>query len=452
MPLHGRGPLRPRTGALRMLLCLTLLFCLGTTAGFAQSRSDDSSNRWLILVETSRAMRSRLPGVARAVGGLLDSGMKDQLRSGDTLGVWTFNQSLYAGQFPLKEWAPEGQKDISSNVVAFLKGQTYRNQARFDQVLAPLTSVVRESSLITVVLFSSGEQPVQGTPFDTSINGFFKTWRDQQQKARMPFVVVLRARHGKWTDCTMNSAPWPVEIPKLPPPEPPPASVVSQPPPQPAPPPMLPPLILSGRKASLPPAPKPAEAAQAVPPTPITPATPASVPAPAVVAPPQLSATDSSQGNAASPPKPDVPGPPAKTATLPAAPAANSAPVAADPIRPAQIASDSPATSVPALPSAHPSASPSSEVAVAEGDRTPAKPARDQGPSSSPSASATVPPPQAQNAAAVPAAGAGRFGSWWIGAAVAGGAILVLMVVLWRRSRGSPQASLITRSLEREGK
>ena len=69
-------------------------------------QSAPSANWLLLMVETSRTMQSPLPEMLKVTTELLRSGMDGQLRSGDTLGLWTFNAHLYAGQFPLQDWTP----------------------------------------------------------------------------------------------------------------------------------------------------------------------------------------------------------------------------------------------------------------------------------------------------------------------------------------------------------
>src|SRR5690348_9219606 len=51
-----------------------------------------SSNRFLFVVQASASMQSRAPGVLQAVEKLLMSDMNGNLRQGDTLGLWTFNE------------------------------------------------------------------------------------------------------------------------------------------------------------------------------------------------------------------------------------------------------------------------------------------------------------------------------------------------------------------------
>jgi hypothetical protein len=224
-----------------------------------------SSNRFLLIVDTSNAMARRTDATLKAVHGLLASGMNGQIHKGDSLGVWTFNADLHAGRFPLQQWSPEGQKAMTTRTLSFLMEQKYEGEANLQKAMTVLERVIKSSDSITVVLVTAGENKIAGTPFDARINESFKLWHDQQAKERMPIVTVLRANAGKIIDCSMTAAPWPVEIPapKLenqvaeslpaaPQPQKAPTPVVTQAAPAPAvatPPTAIAPLIISGKKA-----------------------------------------------------------------------------------------------------------------------------------------------------------------------------------------------------------
>jgi len=210
------------------------------------------SNRYLFIVETSRSMRPRKGAALQAVQDLLGSGMKGQLRPGDTIGLWTFNRYLYAGRFPLQQWSPEAWRTVPDLVLTFLNNQKYEKLGRLDSVLPTMDRLIEESDFITVLLISDGAEPIHGTPFDAQINEAYKLWRKGQQKVRTPFVTVLRAKGGQIMDFKVNPASWPVELPPLPsellaaPPKKPEIVLLKpQPVPQPV---MAAPLILSGRK------------------------------------------------------------------------------------------------------------------------------------------------------------------------------------------------------------
>jgi hypothetical protein len=186
------------------------------------------SGRYLLIVETSTLMRRRAVAVQDAVRSLLRSGLNGQLRRGDTLGIWTFNEELYAGRFPLQSWVPESREDVAQAGVEFLKKQRYEKQARLESMFPELQQVINSSETITVLLISTGESEMTGTPFDQQINATYAQWRREMQRTQMPFITVLRARNGQMASHIVNMAPWPVEFPAFTPgPQP---AVAAQPP------------------------------------------------------------------------------------------------------------------------------------------------------------------------------------------------------------------------------
>jgi hypothetical protein len=212
-----------------------------------------SSNRWLIIADTSFSMGRRDQAMQVAVQNMLLSGMSGQLRRGDTIGLWIFNDDLYTGRFPLQIWMPEGRQTIALRVMEFLKRQRYEKDTRFDKVIAAVSRLAANSDTLTVILITDGDEKIAGTPFDKPINASFKQDHGYQKKVRAPFIVALRAQGGKLVDYTVTLAPWPVKFPPLPP-EPAPAVVEkieppAQPTPAPAPKLIVPSLILSGEKS-----------------------------------------------------------------------------------------------------------------------------------------------------------------------------------------------------------
>lgn len=207
---------RGRWGA-ALALGLALCFNLPVALQSVETPRPGPPGRYLLLVETSEAMRPRMGAALRAVETLLASGMHGQLRAGETLGVWTYNQDLYAGELPLQIWTPQTERAVASNVVGFLKSQPCERVARFAVVWPELEELVRESPRLTVLWVNSGGEAVRGTPFDAQINEFFDAHRRAQAAQRMPFVVVLRAQEGTFCGLTLNLAPWPVLLPSFPP-------------------------------------------------------------------------------------------------------------------------------------------------------------------------------------------------------------------------------------------
>jgi hypothetical protein len=362
-----------------------------------------SSNRWLLVFNTSSAMHDRVKGVESVTWDLLTTAMHGNLRSGDTIGIWTYNNELRADEAPLQNWSPDSAQSIAQNTLEFLSHHRYEKTAAFGDVLANMLRVIKMSDFITVILISDGNDAIQGTPFDEQLNTFCKTNYRAQSKAHMPLITVLRGEHGRLTDKTLNLAPWPVTIPEVPLP------VVATAAPKavtvPKPPPVVPSLVMIGKKSELvehPPIDDPVEPAAPVAPEPKPEApkaeAPSPAPAPAPAPAPKVVAEEKTKPDepptvAASEPAPPVTPP---TATLPAS---------------------APATNSWAAKSAEPVVQPAAETATA------------------------VPPHEAfskRNIAIV----SGAFAMLVCG----------LLLLAARRARSSSRASLITRSLDRERK
>src|SRR5439155_873071 len=168
--------------------CMVCLGLMSPSPVCAQTNSPalaKQSQRCLVIVETSRAMKLRARGVHETLKGLLDSGLKGQLHRGDTLAVWTFNETLYTGWLPLQEWSSEAQLTLAVREEGLLQSGAYEKGANLDVALGEMRRLLRESGLITVILLTTGEGEMLGTPFDSPINAAWKRWRDEQQKTLM---------------------------------------------------------------------------------------------------------------------------------------------------------------------------------------------------------------------------------------------------------------------------
>ena len=252
----------------KLALTVALLGALPFTSLSAEpapAEKPGTPNRWLVIVDTSSRMESRSEAARQITKMLIVSGMDGQMRRGDSLGLWTFNQNLYAGQFPLQEIKPETSRVTARRADDFLQELKNEKSSRLDKVLPEMMRLIKASEYITVVLISHGDNKIHGTPFDDKINEAYRTWRDQQNKNQMPFITVLRARRGEITDFSVNMPPWPLQLPPLPNEL---LPVTAKPAPKPEPQKAPAALIVSGKKTE--PAPVPAPAATVVTSTTIT--------------------------------------------------------------------------------------------------------------------------------------------------------------------------------------
>jgi hypothetical protein len=225
-------------------------------AGRAQPASQITDSRFLFIFDTSADMKKRLPAVQTEVNELMSSGLGGLLRTGDSLGVWTFGQDLHTGQFPLQHWRPDDAMTIASGINKFVGKQHYANGTRFNALQPQLNQVIQDSGRLTVLIFCDGEDEIKWTPYDAGINQVFQQRLAEQKRTRQPFVLVLRTQFGQYAGCTINFPPGMVSVPEFPPP---PAPVSTPPPSAPVvkPPPIGLPLIIIGTKVETnwPPAP-----------------------------------------------------------------------------------------------------------------------------------------------------------------------------------------------------
>ena len=260
-----------------LLICLSGFFWLGVTAQAAAQTKPPAppESRFLIILEASQPMRSRLDGVCTALDALVQDTLPPLMRKGDSLGVWVYNQELFTGEFPLHRWAPESQPALRDRIFNFARTRLYQKTPRLGRVVDSLEGVIKDSPSLTVFLITTGDEALPerlagwnippaspnssqvavGDPARIQSLTPSVQWRKEQERARMPFVVVLRYRDGHLFDCSTTPAPFPVTLSPLPPHAAPVATVVppaihalTNPPPAP----IGKPLILIGRKTPKP--------------------------------------------------------------------------------------------------------------------------------------------------------------------------------------------------------
>ncbi len=199
------------TAPLRALIPVLLL--LAQSIFYAQANAG-SPHRCLLVVETSRSMQRRAQGVGQTVKDFLDTGLHGQLRDGDSVALWTFSDNLVTNQF--QPWGGPTKIALALRVADLFQPATYERKASLEKVVNEIRFVLGQSELITVLLVCSGDDKIQGTPVDQQLNDGCKQWQSEVLKARMPVVILLRAKNGQLTDWAVSPATWPIELPPLP--------------------------------------------------------------------------------------------------------------------------------------------------------------------------------------------------------------------------------------------
>lgn len=173
--------------------------------------------RWLFIFDTSTLMKKRLPAVETEIKNIFNGSLEGRLHAGDSLGVWTFDQELHLGQFPLTTWAPENAAATATNLIAFLRRQHYAGETAFSALPPVLNRVIQDSERLTLVIFCDGSGAVGWTPYNDGINDAMRATLDERKKSRQPVVLVLRTQSGKFIGCTVNYPPTPLNVPPFPP-------------------------------------------------------------------------------------------------------------------------------------------------------------------------------------------------------------------------------------------
>jgi len=177
--------------------------------------SPPTPHKYLFLVETSKAMQRRAQGVHNTLKTLIGSNLSGQLRPGDSLAIWSFNEAIFTNRFPFQEWSAATGAAFGDRLPDFLEAAAYEKRALLDKAIVRVSSLIANSDLITIILVTSGEEEIKGTPFDKELKAAFAQWRNEQQRTRMPLLTLLRASQGRFVQWSVTPAPWPLEIPPL---------------------------------------------------------------------------------------------------------------------------------------------------------------------------------------------------------------------------------------------
>ena len=180
------------------------------------AQAEPQERRWLFVFGTSSAMKKRLPAVEAEIKTLLLASTNALLAKGDSLGIWTFDDKLHLGEFPLTLWTPERSPLLVSNLTTFLRKQRFAGSDKLDALQPTLNRIIEDSERLTVVIFCDGSEEVRWTPYDQGINEAMKRAVAGQKKSLQPVVLLLRTQTGKYVGATLNVPPVAVNAPPFP--------------------------------------------------------------------------------------------------------------------------------------------------------------------------------------------------------------------------------------------
>jgi hypothetical protein len=195
---------------------LLALFFLAAGAS-AQPAEHPQPGRFLFIFETSPTLKRSLPAVEKSLEAIFTNSLPGKLLTGDEIGVWTVDDRLHTGQFPLTTWAPSNAVAFSTGLKNFLEKQSFRQNGNFAQLTTSLNNVAENSERLTVFIFCDGQAGISGTPFDDGIRTIFGAAAAGQKKLRQPIILVLRSQLGKYTGSAVTLPPNLLNVPEFPP-------------------------------------------------------------------------------------------------------------------------------------------------------------------------------------------------------------------------------------------
>jgi len=198
---------------LRRLLSLVLPALLGVTA-VAQTQSAQPS-RFLLVFETSPVLKKNLVTMQQTIAQWCASNLHGELRSDDDVAVWTVDQELHSGAFPMTSWTPDEASVYANSLDDFLGHQRYNRHASLTALQPLLNRVVKGSERITVLIFCDSQSHLMGTPYDDGANEILTNAASRLNGSKEIYIIVLRAYHGEYIGCSVNRA-GSLNLPKFP--------------------------------------------------------------------------------------------------------------------------------------------------------------------------------------------------------------------------------------------
>ncbi len=204
---------------------LFLLACVGladpspaatTIASTSASKAAADGGRFLFVVNTSSSMRRIEPATRQAVFDLVFTGLNGYMRSGDTFGIWTFNEETQAGDFPMQVWDAQNPMDTAARAAAHLREQKFSGESDTSVLMPKLQSVIGSVRNVTIFIVMDAGAKFVGTSFDESANNSIQRQAREQARAKKPFITTIIAREGRIAAAFVTIAGQPINLPERP--------------------------------------------------------------------------------------------------------------------------------------------------------------------------------------------------------------------------------------------
>ena len=169
-----------------------MLMCGLLAAAGSPVPEKSDGDRYLFVVETSAAMAKLEHGGRQAVFDLIYSGIEGRMRPGDSFAIWTFQEDVSIGEFPMHVWKPDDKLSLASRAGNYLKQVPYKDKASLSKALVRVMSLIRGVKDVNVIIVCSTAAKVEEL-------GSFPLWdqrKGEAKKAKKPLLLTLAARGG----------------------------------------------------------------------------------------------------------------------------------------------------------------------------------------------------------------------------------------------------------------
>ena len=206
-------------------LLLLLLACISfakpspaatNIASTSASKAAADGGRFLFVVNTSSSMRRIEAATRQAVFDLAFTGLNGYMRSGDTFGLWTFNEETQAGDFPMQVWDAQNPMDAATRAATHLRGQRYAGESDTSALMPKLQSVIGAVRDVTIFIVMDAGTKFEGSSFDESVNNSIQRQAREQARAKKPFITTIIAREGRVAAAFVTIAGQPINLPERP--------------------------------------------------------------------------------------------------------------------------------------------------------------------------------------------------------------------------------------------
>jgi hypothetical protein len=204
---------------------LWIVACLGAALNLRSQEAPATNDvaqprpvyRYLFLIDSSSAMSRQKEIAVDTVAKVIVNGAGGRFHTGDTWGIWTFDDQLHTNVIPAQLWDVRQRVGVADRVYRVLRDQHFRKKkGEWDAPVGLLAQEAERSGVLTVFVFTDGSQPIKGTPFDEPINSIFSKHAAGMRKAKKPFVIALLAQDGQFVAYSVSPGGEPIYIPPLP--------------------------------------------------------------------------------------------------------------------------------------------------------------------------------------------------------------------------------------------